>query len=51
MDLKVFSPGGGFAIGYVRSEPPPRIAEYADAITKYTSRLCNELGFGTPQLG
>lgn len=50
LELKVFSPGGGFAIGYVRDEPPPEIAEYAESITKYTARLCEELGFGTPQL-
>ena len=50
LKLDVFSPGGGFAIGYVRSEPPPQIAEYAESITNYTSRLCEELGFGTPLL-
>ena len=50
LELQVFSPGGGFAIGYVRDEPPPEIAEYADSITKYTTRLCDELGFGTPLL-
>lgn len=50
LELQVFSPGGGFAIGYVQSEPPPAIAEYADAITKYTARLCDELGFGAPLL-
>ena len=44
LQLKVFSPGGGFAIGYVRSEPPPEIAEYAESITKYTTRLCDETG-------
>ncbi|MDP6403558.1 MAG: diaminopimelate decarboxylase, partial [SAR202 cluster bacterium] len=26
LNLREFSPGGGFAIGYVREEPPPRIA-------------------------
>ena len=50
LELQVFSPGGGFAIGYVRDEPPPEIAEYADSITQYTTQLCDELGFGTPLL-
>ncbi len=48
--LEQFSPGGGFAIGYVRSEPPPEISEYANVITESTARLCEELGFGTPRL-
>ena len=48
--LEQFSPGGGFAIGYVRSEPPPKIAEYAEVITEDTTRLCEALGFGTPLL-
>lgn len=48
--LEQFSPGGGFAIGYVRSEPPPAIAEYAEVITANTARLCADLGFGEPRL-
>lgn len=48
--LEQFSPGGGFAIGYVRDEPPPAIAEYAEVITANTARLCSDLGFGEPRL-
>ena len=48
--LEQFSPGGGFAIGYVRDEPPPAIAEYAEVITTNTARLCSDLGFGEPRL-
>lgn len=48
--LEQFSPGGGFAIGYVRDEPPPPIAAYAEVIAANTLRLCEELGFGTPRL-
>ena len=48
--LEQFSPGGGFAIGYVRNEPPPAIAEYAEVITANTARLCADLGFGEPRL-
>ena len=50
LQLKEFSPGGGFAIGYVRSELPPPIADYAEVITSNTKRLCEELGFGQPRL-
>ena len=48
--LEQFSPGGGFAIGYVRDEPPPPIAAYAEVIAANTLRQCEELGFGTPRL-
>ena len=48
--LEQFSPGGGFAIGYVRDEPPPPIAAYAEVIAANTLRQCAELGFGTPRL-
>ena len=48
--LEQFSPGGGFAIGYVRHEPPPAIAEYAEVITANTAKLCADLGFGEPRL-
>ena len=48
--LRQFSPGGGFAIGYVRSEPPPPIAAYAEVIASKTAALCEDLGFGTPRL-
>ena len=50
LQLRKFSPGGGFAIGYVRDEPPPEIAEYAEVIAANTTRLCDELGFGAPRL-
>lgn len=50
LQLKEFSPGGGFAIGYVRDEPPPPISDYAEVITSYTKRFCAELGFGEPRL-
>ena len=50
LQLREFSPGGGFAIGYLRNEPPPEIAEYAEVIAASATRLCDELGFGTPRL-
>ena len=33
LDLREFSPGGGFAIGYVREQGPPPISSYAEVIT------------------
>lgn len=50
LQLREFSPGGGFAIGYVRSELPPPIADYAEVIASNTKRFCEELGFGQPRL-
>ena len=48
--LREFSPGGGFAIGYVMSQQPPKIAEYAEAITKTLKTRSADLGLGEPQL-
>ena len=33
-NLLEFSPGGGFAIGYIEKELPPPISSYAETITK-----------------
>ena len=50
LDMREFSPGGGFAIGYVRDQLPPEIDEYAEVITSTFTRRCAELGFGEPKL-
>ena len=50
LNLREFSPGGGFAIGYVRDEPPPPIASYARVITDALKRCTSNLGFGEPTL-
>ena len=50
MELREFSPGGGFAIGYVRSQPPPPVADYAEVITSTMKRRCADLGLGEPRL-
>ena len=49
-ELQEFSPGGGFAIGYVREQPPPHIGDYAEVITATTRRRCADLGLGEPRL-
>ena len=48
--LREFSPGGGFAIGYVMSQPPPKIAQYAETITETLKTRSEELGLGEPRL-
>ena len=50
LNLREFSPGGGFAIGYVRDEPPPPISLYARVITDALKCCVSDLGFGTPTL-
>ena len=50
LELQEFSPGGGFAIGYVRTQPPPDIADYAEVITSAVKSRCADLGFDEPRL-
>ena len=50
LELREFSPGGGFAIGYLRDQLPPPIASYAEAITSAVRDRCADLGLGTPVL-
>ena len=50
LELRELSPGGGFAIGYVTSQPPPAIGEYAEVITSMVRARCADLGFGEPRL-
>ena len=50
LNLREFSPGGGFAIGYVSNEPPPPISAYAETITSMLINKCNDLDIPTPTL-
>ena len=50
LELQEFSPGGGFAIGYLRDQLPPPVASYADVITSATMNRCAALGLGEPML-
>ena len=50
LDLREFSPGGGFAIGYVKEQLPPSIAEYADVIVKSVIDGCRRNGFNLPKI-
>lgn len=50
LELREFSPGGGFAIGYLRDRLPPPVGSYADVITSAMKARCADLGFGEPTL-
>ncbi len=50
LELREFSPGGGFAIGYVTSQLPPPIADYAEVITRTLEARARDLGLGEPRL-
>lgn len=46
LELREFSPGGGFAIAYTRDDNPPSIAEYAGAITSTIKEGVGKPGSG-----
>lgn len=50
LEMREFSPGGGFAIGYLRGKLPPSVGSYADVITAAMRARCADLGFGEPTL-
>ena len=50
LDLKKFSPGGGFAIGYVSDTLPPAMSEYAKEIAKAIRAGCDTYGLDEPEL-
>lgn len=50
LNMREFSPGGGFAIGYLRDKLPPSVGSYAEVITTAMKARCADLGFGDPTL-
>jgi len=50
LELKKFSPGGGFAIGYLQKQLPPSIGDYAEVITSLLKNKCDDLGIDYPEL-
>ncbi len=50
MELKEFSPGGGFAVQYTEDEPPPQVAEYASVISSAILENCKGPDMPPPQL-
>lgn len=50
LELKEFSPGGGFAIAYTRDQQPTTVSEYAHTIVETLKATCHELGLTKPKL-
>ena len=50
LDLRRFSPGGGFAIAYTEEDEPPPIAAYAEAIIGALTEGCAANGLPQPEL-
>ena len=50
LELREFSPGGGFAIGYEPESPPPAIAAYARQIAGAVRAGCDAHGLAEPRL-
>ena len=50
LNLRKFSPGGGFAIGYVANELPPKISDYARIISESVKKGCDKYKFDYPEL-
>ena len=50
LELREFSPGGGFAIAYTRDQMPPPIGTYAETIVNTMTQECDRLGLELPHL-
>ncbi len=50
LELREFSPGGGFGIGYLHHQLPPPIASFAEVITTSVKDRCADLDLGEPTL-
>jgi diaminopimelate decarboxylase len=50
LELREYSPGGGFAAQYLRERPAPSTEEYAEAVVSSFKRRCNENGLPLPHL-
>jgi len=49
-ELRLFSPGGGFAIQYTRDAPAPSRAAYAEAVVSALKTVCKGHGLPLPRL-
>jgi diaminopimelate decarboxylase len=50
LELREYSPGGGFAAQYIREKPAPPVEAYAEAIVSSLRRRCAEHGVPLPRL-
>jgi len=49
-DMRDFSPGGGFAVGYTAEKLPPTIGEYAETIAQALIESCEKFDIPYPRL-
>mgnify|MGYP001414509647 FL=1 len=49
-DMRDFSPGGGFAVGYTAEKLPPTIGEYAETIAQALTESCEKFDIPYPRL-
>ncbi|HXG36341.1 MAG TPA: diaminopimelate decarboxylase [Dehalococcoidia bacterium] len=50
LQLREFSPGGGFAVQYLEEQPAPSIAEYAEAIVSAVQKSAQDYELPLPSL-
>lgn len=50
LDIREFSPGGGFAIGYETDKKPLPISDYAKVIGDAVKKACDLNGFNVPKI-
>ena len=50
MELKEFSPGGGFAIAYLNDDKPPSVSDFANVIVGTVREQCRVLNLELPEL-
>lgn len=48
--MREFNPGGGMAIGYIQSQLPPSIDDYAETIVGSLKKSCEKHNFDEPSL-
>ena len=48
--MREFNPGGGMAIGYIQSQLPPSIDDYAETIVGSLKKSCEKHNFDAPSL-
>jgi diaminopimelate decarboxylase len=50
LDLREFSPGGGFGLQYTRDEAPPPVSEFATTIAQAVTDACQRYGLRVPRV-
>ena len=50
VDFKEFSPGGGFAIRYLKTDKPPQVESYAKLIVETIVKECSKYDMSVPKI-